>query len=178
MTTLAVIPARGGSKRIPRKNIALLFGRPLIDYTITAALKSKLIDKTIVSTEDSEIASISLDLGAEVLSRPNWLASDCSLSIDVIKNVVENVSEDNQLVPDTIILLQPTSPFRTSIHIKEALKLYSSSLDMVVSVKLSKTNPYFNLFEETEEGYLRKSKEAKATRRQDVPQITLFRFFK
>ncbi|WP_288368827.1 acylneuraminate cytidylyltransferase family protein [uncultured Roseivirga sp.] len=174
MKPLVVIPARGGSKGLPGKNIKVLNGKPLICHTIEAARKVFEDESIIVSTDSNEIKNVSEDCGVFVpFLRPPELSTDTASSQDVVLHAIDWY-EKNRKEVDTIILLQPTSPFRTSIHIKEALKLYSSSLDMVVSVKLSKTNPYFNLFEETEEGYLRKSKEAKATRRQDVPQVWEF----
>jgi len=134
VTNLAVIPARGGSKRIPKKNVALLSGRPLIYYTITAALQSHRIDRVIVSTENEEISEISRSFGAEVLARPDCLAADTSLSIDVIKNVVSTLAGSENYRADTIVLLQPTSPLRTSQHIDCALDMFlASSADSLVS---------------------------------------------
>lgn len=171
MKPLVVIPARGGSKGVPRKNIKELGGKPLIYYTIEAAREVFEDSKIIVSTDDREIKKAVQKTGLKVpFLRPKELATDEAGTQEVLKHAIQHV-EDNGYFPDTLILLQPTSPFRTGKHIKEALNLYDKSLDMVVSVKQTKSNPYYVLFEENEEGFLRKSKEGNFTRRQDVPNV-------
>lgn len=128
---LAIIPARGGSKRLLKKNIMLLGGKPLIAWTIEAGLKSKYIDTLIVSSDDKEILDISRYAGSKVIKRPPELAADDSKTSDVIKHVIRTVAEDF----DFIILLQPTSPLRTKKHINEAFELLASkNADAVVSV--------------------------------------------
>ena len=171
MKPLIVIPARGGSKGVPRKNIKVLGDKPLIQYTIDAA-KGVFDDKFIcVSTDDTEIKSVVEQLGLKVpFLRPNELASDTAGTYEVLLHAI-SYYESKGYFPDTLILLQPTSPFRTSAHIKEALKLYHESIDMVVSVKETKANPYYILFEEDRNGYLKKTKEANFTRRQDCPKV-------
>lgn len=171
MKPLIVIPARGGSKGVPRKNIKVLGDKPLIQYTIDAA-KGVFDDEFIcVSTDDFEIKSVVEQLGLKVpFLRPNELASDTAGTYEVLLHAI-SYYESKGYFPDTLILLQPTSPFRTSAHIKEALKLYHESIDMVVSVKETKTNPYYILFEEDRNGYLKKTKEANFTRRQDCPKV-------
>lgn len=171
MKPLVVIPARGGSKGVPRKNIKELGGKPLIYYTIEAA-RDVFEDKhIIVSTDDEEIKEVVEKIGLKVpFLRPAELATDKAGTQDVLKHAIQHV-KDSGYFPDTLILLQPTSPFRTAKHIKEALGLYHKGLDMVVSVKETKSNPYYVLFEENEDGYLRKSKEGNFTRRQDVPKV-------
>lgn len=127
---LAVIPARGGSKRLPRKNVLDLCGKPLIAWSIEAALKSLYIDKVVVSSDDEEILDISEFFGASILKRPNVLASDVATTFDTIKHVIDNLEKY-----DYIILLQPTSPLRTCKHIDEAIEiLESKNADAVVSV--------------------------------------------
>ncbi len=171
MKPLVVIPARGGSKGIPRKNIKLLSGKPLIHYTIETA--QQLFDNNVicVSTDDEEIVSISEQTGIKVpFIRPIELASDFSGSYEVLLHAVE-FYEEKGYSPDTIILLQPTSPFRTLDHIKECIKIYSENCEMVVSVKETKSNPYYVLREENEEGWLVKSKEGNFIRRQDCPKV-------
>ena len=129
-TFLAIIPARGGSKRLPRKNVLDLNGKPLIAYSIEAGLKSKYIDKVIVSSDDDEILNISKKFGANILKRPDKLASDTATSFDAIKHTIENVEKY-----DYIILLQPTSPLRYFKHIDEAIELlFDKKADAVVSV--------------------------------------------
>ena len=171
MKPLIVIPARGGSKGVHRKNIKVLGDKPLIQYTIDAA-KGVFDDEFIcVSTDDFEIKSVVEQLGLKVpFLRPNELASDTAGTYEVLLHAI-SYYESKGYFPDTLILLQPTSPFRTSAHIKEALKLYHESIDMVVSVKETKANPYYILFEEDRNGYLKKTKEANFTRRQDCPKV-------
>ena len=171
MKPLIVIPARGGSKGVPRKNIKVLGDKPLIQYTIDAA-KGVFDDEFIcVSTDDFEIKSVVEQLGLKVpFLRPNELASDTAGTYEVLLHAI-SYYESKGYFPDTLILLQPTSPFRTSAHIKEALKLYHESIDMVVSVKETKANPYYILFEEDRNGFLKKTKEANFTRRQECPKV-------
>ena len=127
---LAIIPARGGSKRLPRKNILDLCGKPLIAYTIEAALKSKYIDKVIVSSDDDEILNISLNFGAETIKRPVELASDTATTFDAIKHAIDNFEKY-----EYIVLLQPTSPLRDAKHIDEAIQLLEKKkADAIVSV--------------------------------------------
>ena len=129
-TFLAIIPARGGSKRLPRKNVLDLCSKPLIAYTIEAALKSKYIDKVIVSSDDDEILNISLNFGAETIKRPVELASDTATTFDAIKHTIDNFEKY-----DYIVLLQPTSPLRNEKHIDEAIELLEEKqADGIVSV--------------------------------------------
>jgi len=132
---VAIIPARGGSKGIPRKNIRLLAGKPLIAYSIEAALNSKYINRIIISTEDKEIADISRKYGAEVIERPEGLAKDNSQTIDVVKHVLENLKKNESYTPDIIALLQPTSPLRTKEDIDNGIELFvNNKCGSVISV--------------------------------------------
>jgi N-acylneuraminate cytidylyltransferase len=171
LKSLIIIPARGGSKGIPRKNIKLLDGKPLIQYTIEAA-REVLGDEFIcVSTDDEEIKTTVENIGLSLpFLRPKELATDTSSSEDVLKHAIQFYKGLGKKF-DKIILLQPTSPFRTGNQIKEALSIYSNDLDMVVSVKETKSNPYYVLCEEDEEGWLVKSKNGAFTRRQDCPIV-------
>jgi len=127
---LAIIPARGGSKRLPRKNILNLNGKPLIAYSIEAGLQSKYIDKVIVTSDDEEILNVSKEFGADIIKRPDELASDIATSFDAIKHTIENVDKY-----DYIILLQPTSPLRSAVQIDEAIELFKTKeANAVVSV--------------------------------------------
>ena len=127
---LAIIPARGGSKRLPRKNVLDLNGKPLIVWTIEAGLNSKYIDKIIVSSDDDEILDISKNFGAETIKRPDELASDTATTFDAIKHTIDNLEKY-----DYIVLLQPTSPLRDEKHIDEAIELLvEKNADAVVSV--------------------------------------------
>jgi N-acylneuraminate cytidylyltransferase len=168
---LVIIPARGGSKGVPKKNIKLLKGTPLIHYTINAARELFNDSCICVSTDSEDIKQVANEVGLEVpFLRPDELAADTSGSYEVILHAIEYYEKEGYN-PDTLILLQPTSPFRTSVQIEEALKLYSNEIDMVVSVKETKSNPYYILFEEDQNGFLRKSKESNFTRRQDCPKV-------
>lgn len=123
--TLCVIPARGGSKDIPRKNIKPLVGKPLIYYSINTALQSKLISRVIVSTEDNEIAKIAKGFGADVpFLRPSKLAADNVHSVYAILDIIEKLKERESYIPDAVIMLLPTSPLTTSKHIDDAISLY------------------------------------------------------
>ncbi|ORX24521.1 CMP-N-acetlyneuraminic acid synthetase [Thermoanaerobacterium sp. PSU-2] len=139
---LAIIPARGGSKGVKRKNVRPLLNRPLIAYTIEAALQANFLDKIIVSTEDPEIASISKEFGAEIpFMRPVELASDDAKAIDVIFHAM-NWLEKNHAVYDLVMLLQPTSPLRKAYDIKNAIDiLYEKKARAVVSVCEAEHSP-------------------------------------
>jgi len=116
---LAVIPARGGSKRLPNKNILDLAEKPLIAWSIEAGLNSKYIDTVVVSSDSDEILDISKKIGTDIIKRPDELASDTASSFDAIKHAIKNTMETF----DYVILLQPTSPLRNNCHIDEAFEL-------------------------------------------------------
>ncbi len=118
-TFLAIIPARGGSKRLPRKNILELKGKPLIEWSIEAGLNSNYIDNVVVSSDDEEILSIAKKSGANTIKRPNVLANDTATTFDAIRHTIEHVTTNY----DYIVLLQPTSPLRNNKHIDEAIEL-------------------------------------------------------
>ena len=148
MKTLFVIPARGGSKGIPRKNIKLFGGLPLISYSIEIAKNLANPKDILVTTDDLEIADLARNSGVPPpFMRPKELAMDNSSSYDVYTHAI-NYYESIGVFYDCIVILQPTSPFRKIKHVKEAMSLYSNSIDMVVSVKETKANPYYLLFEE------------------------------
>ena len=171
MKDLFIIPARGGAKGIPGKNIKPLGGKPLIYYTLDAATEIASPQDICVSTDDDAIAAKVREYGLDVpFKRPSDLATDTAGSDDVMLHAVV-FYESAGIQVDRIVLLQPTSPFRTSRHIAEALDLYHHGLDMVVSVKKTKANPYFNLFEEDDSGFLRPSKPDNFSRRQDCPAV-------
>ncbi|WP_374445523.1 cytidylyltransferase domain-containing protein [Epilithonimonas sp.] len=132
---IAIIPARGGSKGLPGKNIKLLNGKPLIAYTIEAALSSEKISRVIVSTDDRDIADVALQYGAEIpFMRPTFLASDNAKSIDVYNYTIERIESEEKIKIDEIVVLQPTSPLRLSIHINEAIEIYlKKNADSVIS---------------------------------------------
>ncbi|MDA7803427.1 acylneuraminate cytidylyltransferase family protein [Crocinitomix sp.] len=125
MSNICIIPARGGSKRIPRKNILPLNGLPLIGYSIRAALEARVFDQIIVSTEDEEIKEVALKLGAEVDDRPEHMAGDTVTKVQVVKEYLERITSiTNQ---DTITALLPTCPFRTGLHLKEAFTSFENN---------------------------------------------------
>lgn len=151
---LAIIPARGGSKGIYRKNIVKLNDLPLIVYSIRAALESKNTLRVIVSTEDSEISDIAKSYGAEVLTRPLNLAQDDSSSSDVIIHCLDTLELRENYKPDIVILLQPTSPLRTSVHIDAVFELFNQNVcDAVISVSEPIHHP-LKSFKLNEDGYL------------------------
>ncbi|MCK5260587.1 MAG: acylneuraminate cytidylyltransferase family protein [Thermoplasmatales archaeon] len=130
---LGVIPARGGSKAIPRKNIKKLLGYPLIWWTIQAAKESERLDRFVVSTEDEEIAEISRSFGAEVIPRPSHLASDRSIITDVLKHILEKIKAD------IIVLLVPTSPVRVNNIIDRSIDLFlKKDVDSLATGYMSK----------------------------------------
>jgi N-acylneuraminate cytidylyltransferase len=168
---LVVIPARGGSKGVPGKNIKLLNGKPLLQYTIEAAREVFNDKQIVVSTDSQEIKEEVEKSGLKVpFLRPNELSTDTAGTYEVLLHAIEFFNRNGNN-PEILVLLQPTSPFRKAVHIKEALGFYSIEIDMVVSVKESKANPYYTLREENEDGYLVKSKQGNFTRRQDCPKV-------
>ena len=135
MKICAIIPARGGSKGMPRKNVRLLAGKPLIYYTINEAKKSKYLGRLIVSTEDEEIAEVAKEYGAEVVPRPVELAQDDTPSLPVYQQVIKHLEEVGNFHPDVIVILQPTSPLRTVEDIDGVIeKFLKISCDSVISV--------------------------------------------
>jgi len=132
---LAIIPARGGSNGIPNKNIVLLKGKPLIAWSIEAALSSKYVDRVIVSTDNEEIAEVSLLYKAEIpFLRPKELARDDSFVIDTVFHAITSCENGNQLY-DIILLLQPTSPLRVTKDIDEAIEyLFFKQANSIISV--------------------------------------------
>ncbi|MEA2091908.1 MAG: pseudaminic acid cytidylyltransferase, partial [Campylobacterota bacterium] len=130
---IAIIPARGGSKRIPRKNIKDFFGKPLIAYSIEAAIESKLFDRIIVTTDDEEIANIAESYGAETLKRPKELADDFTPTIPVIAHAIESTCKDINEA-EAVCCIYATAPFVQIKYIKEAYeKLTSQKSDYCFS---------------------------------------------
>jgi len=135
-TFLAIIPARGGSKRLPRKNVLDLVGKPLIAWTIEAALGNSIFDEVMVTTDDVEIAEISKKYGANVpFLRPAELSSDTASSYDVATQAIEHYKVKLGRTFDFVVLLQPTSPLRSSDQIKGAVELlFAKDAKAVISV--------------------------------------------
>ncbi len=171
MKPLVIIPARGGSKGVPGKNIRPLHGKPLIHYSIEAARAVFPDPQILVSTDDPAIRAVAEQTGLAVpFLRPAELATDTSGTREVLLHALD-FSAAAGYAADTVVLLQPTSPFRTATHLREALALYHPGLEMVTGVKETRSNPYYVLFEENAEGYLEKSKKGSFTRRQDCPRV-------
>jgi N-acylneuraminate cytidylyltransferase len=170
---LVVIPARGGSKGIPKKNIKPFDGEPLILHSIRQA-RAAFGDacEICVSTDSEEIRRMAEREGLQVpFLRPTQLATDTAPTRDVILHALDYY-ESIGFTPDRIVLLQPTSPLRTPEQIIEANALYGDDVDMVVSVKESSANPYYDIYEQADDGTLHISKgEGKYTRRQDAPHV-------
>jgi len=159
---LVIIPARGGSKRIVNKNLYNLCGRPLIKYPIDAARNSELVDRVIVSTDSIDIAEIAKEIGAEVpFMRPSALAQDDSIVVDTIVNTLTYLKENEDYIPDYVVLMQAVNPFVLSKHVDGALKLaIKKKADSVVSVVEVDTVAHpFNVREITSNGLLRFWKE-------------------
>ena len=130
---IGIIPARGGSKGIPCKNIKKLAGKPLLSYTAEAAHRSKLLTRIVLSTEDEEIKQLGLDLGLDVpFMRPAKLAEDDTPGVSVIRHAVDTLEREENYYPDVIVVLQPTSPLRTSEHIDEALNIFYPMMQILL----------------------------------------------
>jgi CMP-N-acetylneuraminic acid synthetase len=173
MRVLAIIPARGGSKGVPNKNIKLLNGKPLLGYTAEIALQSKLLTEVIVSTEDEKIRDVAQNSGIKVpFERPIELAQDDTPTIDVIIHALQWY-ENQSVFFDAVCLLQPTSPFRTVEFLDKAIeKFMNSGCDSLVSVQKvpHQYNPHWT-FEVNKKGNLKISTGEKKiiSRRQELP---------
>lgn len=172
---LAIIPARGGSKGLSRKNIADLNGKPLIAWTIEAAKSCRYMDRVVVSTEDEEIDSVSRESKAHVIKRPLDLSDDTTPTIDVVLHVLERLEEESY-TPDYVMLLQCTSPLRTSSDIDRAIELFfnnEDSVDSLISVVKEEHPPWW-LKTIGSDGLMKdfmESDKLKKTRRQDFPSV-------
>ena len=142
---LAVVPARGGSKGVPGKNVRPFLGQPLISRTIQVARASRELDRLLVSTDDDAIAAASREAGAEVpFRRPAEFAGDASTTLEVLRHAALWVEQDSQRRLDAIVTLQPTSPFRRTEHIDAAIRLWrESGAPSVISVCRAEHSPYW-----------------------------------
>ena len=172
MKTLYVIPARGGSKGIPHKNIRPLAGKPLIGYSVDVARQLADDADICVTTDDPAIAAVVEAMGLKVpFLRPAELATDKSGTYEVLLHALD-FYEQRGIHYDCLVLLQPTSPLRTADDVRRAMALYSDDIDMVVTVKEAASNPYYNCYETDADGYLTISKgDGSFTRRQDAPKV-------
>ena len=167
---LGIIPARGGSKGIPHKNIVDLCGKPLISYTIEAGLKSNYIDYLMVSTDDNEIASLSKELGAQIpFLRPKEFASDKAKTLDAVLHATNNLY-DMGMVFDDLVLLQPTQPLRTAEDIDRAIeKYFENGCKDLASVSEVDDNPILIRFIKNDE-LIPILNMSSTCRRQDMPK--------
>lgn len=173
---LALIPARGGSKGVPRKNVRLLAGKPLIAYAIETALSSKFIDRVVVSTEDAEIASIARRYGAEVpFMRPRELARDDSPEWIVWRHALQTLETmEDGFKTQMFVSIPPTSPLRAVADVDACIQtLIESNADLVITVRPAERNPYFNMVTLDGEGYARLAIQSNGTihQRQAAPVV-------
>jgi len=139
---IAVIPARGGSKSLPYKNITPLGGKPLIVWSIATARKTREIDRIIVSTDDENIAAVARQHHAEVYKRPAHLATDEALVIDALRDLIATLRIEGEEAP-IMLLLEPTCPFRSDADIRDCLRLMmNGNLDSVATFKEADINPH------------------------------------
>jgi CMP-N,N'-diacetyllegionaminic acid synthase len=171
LSIVGIIPARGGSKGIPRKNLRNIAGKPLIAYTIEAARGAKLLTKVTVSTDDKEIAATAKSHGAEVpILRPSELAQDSSPTIHAIQHMVRHIEDQGGKV-DVAVTLQPTSPLREAVDIDVAVKiLLDTGADSVISVTAAKYSPYL-MFTLNGDRLVPFFGEEAKIRRQDLPKV-------
>lgn len=170
MKPLYVIPARGGSKSVPKKNIKLFRGKPLIAWSILTALELADPQRVIVSTDSDEIAEVARRYGVSAPhKRPAELATDTASTRDVLLDAM-NEAERRGVDFDCVVLLQPTSPLRSIDDVRAAIDAWTPDVDMAVTVRQAPCNPYYDCFETSADGFLRVSKgDGLLTRRQDAP---------
>lgn len=179
MNILITICARGGSKGIPGKNIKILNGKPLIYYSLNTASKfAELFNGTdiVLSTDDTDIKNIVKELSFDAdidYTRPDFLASDTAGKIDAIVDVLRYSEEKNNKKYDFVIDLDVTSPLRTLADLENAFKILKDKPEAynVFSVSPANRNPYFNMVEETENGYFSTSKQGSFLTRQSAPKV-------
>lgn len=174
MYILGIIPARGGSKSIPKKNIRLLVGKPLIAYTIETAIECKMLTRVVLSTDDIEIAEVAKEHGCDVpFMRPGELALDTTPMVPVLQHAVKYVEENENVHVDVIVLLDPTTPFRRIEDIEACInKLKHKKVDSVVTVCEAEHNPYFVMMELDDDNLIPLFKNKnEITRRQDAPKV-------
>jgi len=170
-SVIALIPARGGSKGVIRKNMRIILGTPLIGFTIRAAIGSKYINEIYVSSENDSILKYAIESGVKVITRPADLASDNSAAADVVKHFISLLPEATLAKDPYLVYLQPTSPLRTSYHIDDALeKLVNEHARSLISVIAVEKSPY-KMFSLNLNGRLQSlfDERLSNSRRQDLP---------
>ena len=171
---MALVPARGGSKGIPRKNIIPFGGRPLISYVIKSGLRSRYLDAVYVSSDSEEILEVAKKYGARILKRPKYLAGDKSATIDTEKHALQVLSKRGEKY-DYLLLLQPTSPFTRHQDIDMAIEqLFKDGNDMLISVTSSHMPPDLLIFIKDRNLYFHNNKYFYDIRRQNLPQYYMF----
>ena len=174
MKSVCIIPARGGSKGVPKKNIRKINGKPLLAYVIESCINSEIFDHVIVSTEDNQIANIAKKYGAEVpFKRPKNLATDYATMDSVLLHAVKELKRKNYNF-ETFVWRDATTPFIRSIDIKNCIKLLKKKNAPIVSgVYEQHLNPYFNIVETKKNGFLKLCKplKVKARSRQEAPKV-------
>ena len=173
--TLFVIPARGGSKGVPKKNTKILAGLPLVLHSLAYARLFVPDEQICISTDDKDVLDLAKKEGYDApFIRPEELARDTTSTFDVLKHALRFYAEKGKYW-ENVVLLQPTSPFRLKSHLEEMVASLQKGADVIVSVTESKNSPYFNLFEENTKGFLHVSKTlGNITRRQDCPPTYVF----
>ncbi|WP_313956428.1 acylneuraminate cytidylyltransferase family protein [Aliarcobacter cryaerophilus] len=172
MKIISIIPARGGSKGLPKKNILELAGKPLIAWTIESSLKSKYISKTIVSSDCDEILNISSKYGSEILKRPDELARDTTPTEPVVEHILQNIKDLGNY--SYLVLLQPTSPLRDEKDIDEAISKLIQEKDATALISVKEIdNKILKAFKINNNGYLEGISNNKYPfmRRQDLPKV-------
>lgn len=175
MKILYLIPARKGSKGLPGKNTKIIGGKPLISFSIDFALENMShADEICISTNDENVIKIAESKGISIpFIRPEELANDTASTYDVMIHAINYYKNINKTF-DAILLLQPTSPIRRKEDLVQLIEEFDSTIDMVVSVKISKENPYFSLYEENEDQLLKKCKIGNYESRQVSPKVYAF----
>lgn len=170
---IAIVPARGGSKAIPRKNVVKLCGKPLLYYTIKEARKSAYLNKIVVSTEDKEIKSIAESYGIEVIPRPKKLARDKTPSLPVFQHAIKYLEKNENYKPEIVVILQPTSPLRKAIDIDAAIKkLLETGCDSVITVRRLERPPHWTVtLDKDNRVHKFLDENNKVYRRQEAPRI-------
>jgi CMP-N,N'-diacetyllegionaminic acid synthase len=169
---IALIPARGGSKGIPRKNLVLLAGKPLISYTINAAKRSKLIDEIWISSDDEEILNVSENLGTKTLKRPKEISDDDASAVDVVNHFIEYISSKGARSEAIILYLQPTSPLRNESHIDGLLRAMQQAGAIGAISVVDAEKPPHKAFRLDNNGHLQSlfNERLSNARRQDLPK--------
>lgn len=174
-TVIALVPARGGSKGVPRKNLRVIAGKPLLAYTIKAALGAKQVDRVYLSSDDDEILAVGHSMKVEIIRRPLPYASDTASALDVVQHFITLLPEELKATDPYIVYLQPTSPLRSARHIEDALaQMETMRLHTMVSVIELSKSPYKS-FALDAHGCLQSLFDEKLSnaRRQDLPKAYL-----